>query len=275
MTFRNSIPKVVLGTYVLIGITRCSVLAAEEPVPSFAYPDPIAELDYPPAPGEEFPQLFDEGIPPVLGAPLLSDSRFLSHSIADQVSQDCCDPCDYCDDCDSRCWIGRCWHGRCKPHLQESHWGYCDYFQPRPFGDSLKSAFGRQVRQGSIDQLALYEYDFYPSDSEQSLHLTPRGHDQLKKVVNRMVWTGGSIKIQASGDPVLDERRRIEVLKQVNLAGMEIPIEQVVLFKPKYQTSAAEAAASQQVFQQLIENRGQTLTGSGGSSFSGSVGFGR
>lgn len=141
------------------------------------------------------------------------------------------------------------------------------------FGDSVYSAFNQQITNGIASLLTLYHFDFFPHGSERETEVTHRGLYQLQKIVNRHRSSGGLIKIQASGDPVLDGGRRESVIRLLTDYG--ISEKRVVLYHPRPARSAMEADVLGRNTLNSTQLRGRTIQGDGDSSFSGSTTFGQ
>lgn len=160
------------------------------------------------------------------------------------------------------------WHQVTKPHLQRSHWGYCDLFCERPFGTLVRAHMNTQVLNGLADQMFLYAYDFFDESEGNAAHLKPRGDYQLEKVAHLLKFNLGPIIIeQTAGNPELDEQRRQHVLEQLERLNVPFVPEQVVIGRaPRPMLSGVEALMIQGNNENLINSRG----GSGGTGSSGS-----
>ena len=149
------------------------------------------------------------------------------------------DTCD-CDDCGRRRhkrygWnpfrrVGAWWTNQALPHLIDTHWGYPQYFDERPFGTYNNLSTQAQISQGAIDQLVLYQYDF----EDYSFQLRPRGYRQLQAIHARMEWLGQPLIIEETADRQLDEQRAAEVVRKLQDIGMapEIAVDRVRIGAP-------------------------------------------
>jgi hypothetical protein len=170
-----------------------------------------------------------------------------------------------------------CWHEHVKPCLQRSHWGYCNYFAERPFGDATLLMLSAQVNCGSEDMLMLYHYDFYPPHSQQEAQLTTRGRYQLSKMVWRLQITPVPITIQLlEGEHELNQRRLEQVVEVLTLYGVDHPDEFVTLGRQKHGVLAPEALVTSDNLLQSIELRGRTMQTGEAATFGGAIstGFG-
>lgn len=164
-----------------------------------------------------------------------------------------------------------------KSFLQRTHWGYCNYFEERPFGDALLTTMDQQIARGSEDTMMLYYYDFHPRGSRLAANLTYRGNVQLLKMVDRMQYTGAPIQVQITpGDEALNESRRqrvVSALAQLGLAGAD---QLVVLQWQKHGARADEAVETMENLLESVRSRGRTLRAGESPMFGGgfSGGFG-
>jgi hypothetical protein len=127
--------------------------------------------------------------------------------------------------------LERRWYAYTKPRLQACHWGYPEYFVERPFGTQTLQAEQMQIVNGLRDQQVLYDYDFYPGD--RAAELSPRGHYQLRKIIQRMEIVPSPIILQtAIVDPKLDEARKQHVLDALAAAGVPAVPEIVIVDHP-------------------------------------------
>lgn len=141
------------------------------------------------------------------------------------------------------------------------------------FGDSIYSAFSQQISNGSASLMTLYNYDFYPLGTERQAEISVRGKYQIQKIVDRLQFTSADIKLQATGDQILDSRRQANVIALLTDYG--ISNNQVVLYHTYPGRSALEMKAHGLNLLNSVELRGRTVQSSGTASFSGSATFGQ
>jgi hypothetical protein len=161
------------------------------------------------------------------------------------------------------------WHERIKPWLQESHWGYPEYFHERPLGAAVQQAMQTQIANGVQSQQVLYHYDFLTGDD--AARLSPRGMYQLAKIIRRMHIVPAPIIVQQSVDhPELDDARRDSVLNAMAEMGVPAVPEMVVIDRPP--VPGMSGMESLLIYQNLLQ---QTLLrgaiGGTGSGQSGSA----
>jgi hypothetical protein len=99
--------------------------------------------------------------------------------------------------------------------MQDSHWGYCQYFHERPFGSLYHAHMQMQIANAALEKMVLYEYDFFDGTDAPAQRLNPRGRDQLRMIVQRMETTGCPLTIERTRDSALDEARRQNVLRRL------------------------------------------------------------
>jgi hypothetical protein len=154
--------------------------------------------------------------------------------------------------------------------LQKCHWGYCNRFDERPFGDAVFTTLSRQVDRGTMNMMTLYQYDFYPEESARAAELTPLGNRQLLKIVERMQTVPAPIVIQITDDqPALDDQRRQQVVQSLAELGVPTSEEFVVLGTERYGARAVEAAETYQNLMNSIQSRGRTIQATGSARFGG------
>jgi hypothetical protein len=145
----------------------------------------------------------------------------------------------------------RLWHFRAKPALQESHWGYCNYFDEKPFGSALRQAIGIQVAQAAPGQMVLYQYDFLASDSPSPAELTDRGREQLARIVQRLAYAPLPVTVeQTPGQPQLDQARRAHVLHLLQHQGVPVAEHSVIIRPVRHGQSSAEAV---QIYENMLQ----------------------
>lgn len=121
-----------------------------------------------------------------------------------------------------------------KARLQCSYWGYPEYFCEPPFGSKARAYFHTQIQNGLAQQLAVYNYDFFPIDSGHGDQLKPRGVHEVAKVarIAKMLQNEYSVvTVEPSGDAGLDEARRAAVFEHLSQMGAPLAMEQVVTAK--------------------------------------------
>ncbi|TVS18240.1 MAG: hypothetical protein EA424_11290 [Planctomycetaceae bacterium] len=112
--------------------------------------------------------------------------------------------------------VGAWWANQALPHLIDTHWGYDQYFDERPFGIYNSLAVHAQINQAAVDQLMLYQYDF----EDHSAQLRPRGHKQLQTLATQAERLGQPLIIQETADRQLDEQRKAEVVNRLVEMGV-------------------------------------------------------
>ncbi len=120
------------------------------------------------------------------------------------------------------------WYTQAKPYLEDTHWGHAEYFNERPFGSYLNDTQQVQIANGTVDQMALYQYDFLEGEEE----LNRRGREQLKKIGFWMEQTGQPVVIEESGDTDLDKRRKEHVRAVLISMERALTDSSVVIGKP-------------------------------------------
>ncbi len=155
----------------------------------------------------------------------------------------------------------------------------CSDIAFRPFGDALMPTIGRQIYQGSVDVMTLYDFDFYGAATEQAAALTPRGLYQLQKFAQRLPFTQAPITVQFSElHPELGAARRNRVAQELAALGVANADAMVVLQRAQFGVPATEAVQTAVGLESVIENRGRTVTPDSSARFgTGRVfgGFGR
>jgi hypothetical protein len=173
-----------------------------------------------------------------------------------------------CADCGKSCPPSNSPLERCKACKQRLYWGYCNYFDERPFGATVVNAMVRQIHRGAADLLMLYEYDFYPRESDKAGQLTPRGMWQLQKIVGRMQVTPGQIVIQVTDDDLeLTRWRREHVLEALAQQGMPASEQLVAFGRQRYGIGADDAVEMAQTLNTSTLRRGRTVSAGEQSGF--------
>ncbi len=179
--------------------------------------------------------------------------------------------------------VRRWWLTEAKPCLQESHWGYADQFETRPFGSYAVATLDKQIVNGAIARLALYHYDFGDVTLKDPSILNLRGRKRLGELAGMMVQNNlHPLIIQSSpGKPELDMARLAHVLDLT--AGLEspLPAEWVVVGEPIPPPLSGEEAtiAQENLLRQTqsgqppdlesVSGIGRSSGGGGGSGGSG------
>jgi len=136
------------------------------------------------------------------------------------------------------CWphyYCKCRYSTCKCRAQCRAWGYPEEFCERPFGSYVRFHLHRQVANGLADQMAVYHFDFFDTDTDQADQLKPRGVRQVNEVANLATMLCDEhfvVTIEATGDSELDHRRRIQVFEKLTELGAPVALDQVVTGRP-------------------------------------------
>jgi hypothetical protein len=155
-----------------------------------------------------------------------------------------------------------------KPFMQETHWGYCNYFDERPFGSSLKQAVGVQVTGGAKALFALYQYDFCDADGPMAAELNERGRLQVARIAQRLRVAPSPVVVETSGrNFALDSYRTEQVRKMLAKHGAPVP-EGLVVVRPIF--NRLDGVEALEVYNNLME---QTSRGGGGMTSGGWVGI--
>jgi len=158
-----------------------------------------------------------------------------------------------------------CWE-RVKACLQESHWGYPEEFEERPFGSCVCAHLKTQVANGLAAQMVLYQYDFCDQTFGDPQRLNPRGLEQLKKIVCLMQANSCPLIIEpAPCNPDLDVARRAYVLELLRASACEVPESRVMVCKPEGGLRGEEAF-------DIDENMLRQTRTAAGSTFSSPLG---
>ncbi len=179
-----------------------------------------------------------------------------------------------CSDCGVADTVGHRWHYHIKPRLQDSHWGYEEYFHERPFGRFNRTFMQLQVRNGIVRQLVLFQYDFNNNDNQEDHLLNENGEAQLSKIAEQVMRLGQPVVIQQSSrGREIDEKRRMHVVTK--LARFEIPESMVVVQRvPITGLGAAgeQDLPSQNPWNTIYENRLLQTLDQGSRQLQGSLG---
>ncbi|HUT12984.1 MAG TPA: hypothetical protein VMY42_20985 [Thermoguttaceae bacterium] len=154
-----------------------------------------------------------------------------------------------------------CWD-RVKACLQESHWGYPEEFEERPFGACVFAHVKTQVVNGLAAQMVLYRYDFCDETLGEPQRLNPRGVEQLNKIVGLMAANSCPLIIEPTPcNPDLDRARRDFVLQLLQASACDVPESRVVVCKPDDGLRGEEAfEIDQNMLQQTRTSAGSTFS---------------
>jgi len=136
------------------------------------------------------------------------------------------------------CWphhYCNCRYSTCKRRAQCRAWGYPQEFCERPFGSYVRSHLHRQVANGLADQMVIYHFDFFDTNTNQADQLKPRGVRQVSEVAKLATMLSDEyfiVTIEATGDSELDHRRRIQVFERLTELGSPVALNQVVTGRP-------------------------------------------
>lgn len=183
-----------------------------------------AELD---GAEQELPSPYDS--PPISlgGAAGVPYSSAASLPVPPRSRTYCTDSCPLCRPSGP---LRRRWREQWKPLMQETHWGYCEYFEPVPFGSQMHEAIIRQLAKAYRERLVLYQVDFRAADDPLSEQLTDRGRRELARILQDMQIVPGLILIEYSRtDPDLDRRRQTYVQELLETIGSGVPAQSVVV----------------------------------------------
>jgi hypothetical protein len=129
-----------------------------------------------------------------------------------------------CDDCECvtpgwRSWLSRLgWNLRGRP----------ESYTPPEFGVSVIEARNAQIRNGYAEQMVLYQYDFIDSDLPNAEKLKAEGRRRLQRLLPAMSQFGLNMVVEESGNALLDQRRRKEVVDAIRAMGTEIDARRVI-----------------------------------------------
>lgn len=169
---------------------------------------------------------------------------------------------------------------RWKRSLQASHWGYKDYFQQNTFGDSLRSGFAANIRDGALERTTLYLMDFYPEESPNSHMLNPKGLERLEKAIAVSQAYGRGLRVELTRTrPELNEQRANWLVEHPSVLAAGISPESIVFVGNAASTSGADAIRWYQRGTSSRSSPGPTSNASGFSlpitSQSGTMGTGQ
>jgi hypothetical protein len=169
---------------------------------------------------------------------------------------------------------------RWKRSLQASHWGYKDYFQQNTFGDSLRSGFAANIRDGALERTTLYRMDFFPEDSPNAHMLNAKGLERLDKAIAVSQAYGRGLRVELTRTrPELNEQRASWLVENPSVVAAGISPESIVFVGNAASTSGADAIRWYQRGTASRSSPGPTSNASGFSlpitSQSGSMGPGQ
>ncbi len=153
-----------------------------------------------------------------------------------------------------------------KPCLQESHWGYAEQFEEKPFGVSMRFHLNTQVCNGAKDRMVLYRYDFHEGILGPANELNPHGQRRLTELARMLRCNIFPLVIEPSrNDPALDAERRDHVLGLLEDSTFAVPEDWVVIQRPNARGLGGEEAM--RVYQSLVSGAGPAAsTGSATTS---------
>ena len=113
--------------------------------------------------------------------------------------------------------------------LQARIYGYPEEFVPRPLGAAVSDHALAMTANAAAARLTLYGYDFVQGSAE----LSPRGQDQLAKLVPQMIASPYPLLIERTpGNPDLAAARREAVAIRLAQGPCPIPQERVLVGVP-------------------------------------------
>ncbi len=114
--------------------------------------------------------------------------------------------------------------------LQGKIWGYPEEFEPRPLGAAMYEAGKIMTANAAEAGLILHRFDFI----EGSTELSPRGSDQLAKLVAQLAVSPFPLIVERTPeDPRLAESRRYAVLAMLARGPYPVPSDRVLVGVPK------------------------------------------
>lgn len=168
-------------------------------------------------------------------------------------------------------------HLRFKHRMQESYWGYPEYFAKNDFGSSTRIAFEAMKQSGHPEQCILYLSDFYPDGSPYESLLTPYGEARLERIIRRGELRGLQLGIETTRtNRRLDESRRASLAAHPALGNLVFSPEEIRLVDRPRGVDAVEAIDHYYNGQlNSAGGSGGAMGGTGGSSSGGnSASFG-
>lgn len=169
-------------------------------------------------------------------------------------------------------YISSAWPGTWRP-------SDCSDISFQPLGASVAGAMGRQIFQGAVELMTLYNFDFYRAETERQSELTERGLYQLQKYARRLEFVPAAIKVEiAESNPALDAARREHVVAQLGSWGVPNADSLVVLGRARFGVSGSEAVQTAEGLERVIDTRGRSVTPDTSARFGtgrGTSGFAR
>jgi uncharacterized membrane protein YgcG len=139
-------------------------------------------------------------------------------SDSESIASDDCDECE-CVTPGWRDWFSRLgWNLRGRP----------ESYTPPEFGASVIEARNMQIRNGYAEQMVLYQYDFIDSELPHAEKLKPEGRRRLQRLLPALSQFGLTMVVEDSGNALLDQRRRKEVVDAIRAMGTEIDARRVI-----------------------------------------------
>lgn len=133
-------------------------------------------------------------------------------------------------------------HLRFKHRMQESYWGYPEYFEKNDIGSSTRVAFEAMKQSGHPEQCILYLSDFYPEGDPDESSLTPYGEARLERIIRRSERRGLQLGIEMTRtNRRLDESRRASLASHPALGNLVFSPEEIRLVDKPRGVDAVEA----------------------------------
>lgn len=130
---------------------------------------------------------------------------------------------------------------RWKRSMQQSHWGYPEYFQQNTFGAANRNAFSANIRDGAIEKTTLYQIDFYPENSPKAHMLTPKGLERLEKALCVSQAYGTGLQFEQAARAELNDQRRLWLAEHPDVLAAGISSVEIRQAKRPMGIQAAEA----------------------------------
>jgi hypothetical protein len=227
--------------------------------------DPPSE----PLPAGGDPRDFGYSVPELTEAPVAEGATLAKPAtfpygapLVDYEAARTCWPHHYCD----------CRYSTCKRRAQCRAWGYPEEFCERPFGTYVRSHLHRQVANGLADQMAVYHFDFYDTDTDQADQLKPRGVRQVNEVAKLTTMLYDQyfvVTIESTGNSELDNRRRLLVFEKLTDLGAPVGLDQIATGSPP--AAGLDGVEAFEIYQKQLQQTKRQSGSSGGSSNTGVV----